>query len=177
MTSAFPQRGAELEAYSNLILDMADRHPGPGFYDYHCQFSARAAALLRYQNIKLDWSVRDLGLYNDIFCGKPVNSCTRCSSTSHATVFCPNEPHAPMPRREHNGQRDPHGQRDRSKANDSHGRPRVLIGNREICNNFNGEFGCKVPHCTRVHACLSCKGEHAKPACPLGKTAPPSKKK
>ena len=176
MTSVFPHRSEELEAYGNLILDMAERHPGPGFYDYHCQFSARASALLRYQNICIDWSVRDLGLYNDIFCGKPVNSCSHCSSTSHASMFCPNEPHAPMPRREHAQIRDYQGPRDRPDTSDLHGRPRVLIGNKEICNNFNGDSGCRAPHCPRVHACLTCKGEHAKPTCPLGKTPPPAKR-
>ena len=61
----FPQRRSELDAYCNIIILMATKFRGTGFYDYHKAFSAKAAALpclLLNQNIKLDWSLRDYGL-------------------------------------------------------------------------------------------------------------------
>jgi hypothetical protein len=44
MTSAHPNRRPELKAYEHAIVDMAARHPGNGFYDYHCQFSQHSAS-------------------------------------------------------------------------------------------------------------------------------------
>lgn len=72
MCSVFSHRRVELDLYERQIVDMATRFPGPGFYEYHCQFSLKAAAHLRYNNVCVDWSVRDESLYNDVFNSKPA---------------------------------------------------------------------------------------------------------
>lgn len=176
MCTAYPHRREELDLYEVSIVNMASRHRGQGFYDYHCQFSARAASLLRFNNICIDWSVRDEVLYNNIFSGRPVNACAVCNSTSHDTSFCPLD----------TGRRaEPPSQRseryykntDRVRSTDLHGRPRVYHQNKEICNNFNGDAGCRTNNCPRAHVCSACKGDHAKSACPLEATQPPPKKR
>ena len=47
MTEVYPQRQRELDAYERCITNMGIRYPGSGFYEYHRQFSAKAAALFR----------------------------------------------------------------------------------------------------------------------------------
>ncbi|CAG2185624.1 unnamed protein product [Mytilus edulis] len=51
MCSKFPNRRIELDRYEANIIDIYNVY-GAKFYDYHCQFSARAAAALRDCNIK-----------------------------------------------------------------------------------------------------------------------------
>lgn len=177
MCAAFPHRRQELDLYEVAIVHMASRHPGPGFYDYHCQFSARAASLLRYSNICLDWSVRDEILYNNIFAGRPVNQCSNCLSSTHDSNFCLAD-HPPARHETHRSNRTPRpAASDRTRTADIHGRPRVFHQNKEVCNNFNGDAGCKAQNCTRAHVCVSCKAEHPQSACPLGPTPPPAKKR
>ncbi len=89
MTSAYPQRRGELDAYQNDVIDMASRFPGCSFYEYHKAFSARAAAMLANYNIKIDWSVRDTVLFCSVFAGHHANACSVCNSLSHATISCP----------------------------------------------------------------------------------------
>jgi hypothetical protein len=67
MCSAFPQRRNELDLYERDIVDMATRYSGRGFYEYHRQFSLQAAAHLRYNNIMVNWSVRNNSLFCNIF--------------------------------------------------------------------------------------------------------------
>ena len=177
MCSAYPHRREELDLYEVAIVNMASRHRGSGFYDYHCQFSARAASLLRFNNICIDWSVRDEILYNNIFSGRPVNSCTVCNSTSHESVFCPLDPNPS--RSEFSSTRADRNHRpaDRNRTTDLHGRPRIFHQGKEVCNNFNGDAGCRLNQCPRAHVCIACKGDHSKPSCPLEATPPASKKR
>ncbi|CAG2201868.1 unnamed protein product [Mytilus edulis] len=58
MCSKFTNRRIELDRYEANIIDIYNVY-GAMFYDYHCQFSARAAAALRDCNIKVDWSIKD----------------------------------------------------------------------------------------------------------------------
>ena len=41
------------------------------------------------------------------------------------------------------------------------GRRRVSVGQRELCNNFNSEQGCKRQNCKFLHSCLVCRDPHA----------------
>ncbi|KAL5007460.1 hypothetical protein ScPMuIL_016266 [Solemya velum] len=67
MCETFPQRRPELDLYERDIVDMATQYQGLGFYDYHKQFSAKAAAQVLYRNIPVDWSVRNNSLFCNIF--------------------------------------------------------------------------------------------------------------
>lgn len=173
MCSAFPSRRPELDAYEDLIVDMADRRPGFGFYEYHCQFSQKAAAYLRHSNIAIDWSIRDEVLHNNIFAGKPVYSCAHCNSSSHGTSFCLQELESPRPLLPHSDRRQLGNFDERPSSNaaqssvDAHGRQRIFHMHKEVCNNFNSTYGCRAPKCPRTHVCSSCKGNHARSSCPL----------
>ena len=175
MCTGFPHRQQELDLYHLAIVNMASRHTGQGFYDYHCQFSARAATLLRYNNICIDWSVRDEILYNNIFSGRPSTVCAVCNSSSHETSFCTST--APTARNEYNGrpERFQRSNSERTRTTDLHGRPRLYHQGKEVCNNFNADSGCRTQNCPRAHVCTSCKTDHSKATCPLDK-APPSAK-
>ena len=174
MCSTFPQRRPELDAYERLIVTMASRHPGSGFYEYHCQFSQKAAAFLRHENIAIDWSIRDEMLYNNIFSGRPVLTCTNCGSTAHATGFCIFES---APVTDNQPRQQAERAQSRPRNNDMHGRPRVFVNNKEVCNNYNTASGCRSSNCYRAHVCISCKGDHSKQSCPLDRAGPPPKSK
>jgi len=89
MCQACPHRHQELDLYERDIVDVSTRYGGRGFYDYHKQFSAKSAAYLKYENISVDWSVRNNTLFCNIFANlKPV-ACQHCSSISHTANFCP----------------------------------------------------------------------------------------
>ena len=53
MSEAYPDRPIELDLYEPDIVDMANHYPGTGFYEYHKQFSATAAAYLKNHNTKV----------------------------------------------------------------------------------------------------------------------------
>ena len=176
MCEAWPHRRTELDAYLRLIVDMAQDFGGSTFYEYHKLFSARAAALLLNYNIRVDWSRRDNDLYCKLFAGRRAQACSICGSLGHPTGFCPLSQS-----REQNSnatgkgfKRDSDGravQRNAVKGpavhqNDALGRPRVFMGNVEICNNFNGVRGCTRSPCGYMHACAQCKStEHSKNEC------------
>ena len=88
MHEVFPQRREELDLYERYIVEMATRYGGSGFYEYHHLFSLKAAANLRYNNIPVDWSVRD-ALFCNIFENLKPAACYNCASTSHTAAFCP----------------------------------------------------------------------------------------
>ena len=186
MCAAFPHRRPELDSYECLIVDMASRFPGYGFYDYHCQFSQKAAAYLRHDNIIVDWSIRDEKLFNNIFAGRTVHSCSFCGSSSHGPGFCQAELENPRGLNRNYERRAPSDRasqdsrpaasRNADNTVDSHGQARTFHQQKEICNNFNSAFGCKTPKCPRAHICSSCKAEHSVQACPLVQAQPQQKK-
>ena len=49
---------------------------------------------------------------------------------------------------------------------DIQGRPRVSVGQRELCNNVNSEQGCTRQNYKFLHSCLVCKGPHSSVRCP-----------
>lgn len=159
MGQAYPQRRQELDLYERDIIDMATRYPGKGFYEYHRQFSLMAASHLKYNNILVDWSVRNNTLFCNLFANSKAQTCTTCNSTLHLSGFCPL-----------NG---PTGDK-RYGDMDSYGRKRQFHDGREICNNYNGVRGCQLPRCRNAHLCIECKGEHSKQNCSYSKnsTAP-----
>ncbi|XP_033730724.1 uncharacterized protein LOC117320169 [Pecten maximus] len=159
LCSVHSSRRVEMDLYERDIIDMATRYNGKGFYEYHCQFSKRAAAHLRYQNILVDWSIRNNTLFCNIFANLKPISCQRCNSTAHTTHFCPNIL-TPAPKIQQNNYK-------LDSQTDVHGRYRVYYLGKEICNNFNGERGCQNARCQHLHICVTCKKEHAKLQCPM----------
>lgn len=181
MCQTFPHRRVELDMYERDVIDMASRFPGPGFYEYHCQFSMRAAAYLRWNNICVDWSVRDNTLFSNIFTNRQSNVCTYCGSSLHLSTFCPSSPeqnsiHPQVANTIINTGKTSNKTTSNVKM-DTHGRPRLFHNNKEICNNFNGDRGCNVAACSKSHVCLTCKNNHSKLECPLEKTGLQHKKK
>ena len=61
MSEAYPQRRLELDLYEADIGSIYE-HYGDIFYQYHRQFSKKAAAYLE-KGIKIDWSKRDKDLF------------------------------------------------------------------------------------------------------------------
>ena len=157
MTEVYPQRQKELDLYERNIIDMGTRYPGSGFYEYHRQFSAKAAAYLEQHNIKIDWSIRDNILYTNIFTGQQASSCRLCHSLSHDTSFCEQTLHERYSRFD-NKQID--------KTSDMRGRAKQFFNGQEICNNYNGSKGCIRDRCNYSHVCLSCHNSHPQRKCP-----------
>ena len=157
MTEVYPQRQKELDLYERNIIDMGTRYPGSGFYEYHRQFSAKAAAYLEQHNIKIDWSIRDNILYTNIFTGQQASSCRLCHSLSHDTSFCPQTLHERYSRFDSNQV---------YKRSDMRGRVKKFFNGQEICNNYNGPKGCIRERCNYSHVCLSCHNSHPQKKCP-----------
>ncbi|PJE77841.1 hypothetical protein CI610_03229 [invertebrate metagenome] len=178
MCGTFPHRRVELDLYERDIIDMASWFPGHGFYEYHCQFSMRAAALLRYNNVCVDWSVRDNNLFSNIFTNRQAHVCIHCGSSLHLSTFCPS---SPPPHKNSSFAYNPPTKpfnKDQNGSVHTHGRPRLFQGNKEICNNFNGDRGCNASVCTKLHVCIACKSsDHSKNNCPLGRSGPQTRKK
>ena len=144
---------------------MAARYPGAGFYDYHKQFSAKAASYLKNHNWKLDWSKRDSQLYSNIFTNYKSNSCQHCHSVSHLSDFCPKI------LQDNNityfGSASNHYSYKSSGTSDLHGK------GEEICNNLNGNEGCFHSRCNNLHVCLECHGPHSRFQCTKDKESTP----
>jgi hypothetical protein len=173
MTQVYPIRLRELDSYQNDIIDMALKFPSLTFYEYHKSFSARAAAMLTNNNIKIDWSVRDTTLFCSVFAGHKANACTVCNSLSHAAPFCP-QTNPTDNKRPFISSRE---QKQTNQAfSDTKGRTRLYHMGREICNNFNLER-CVRPECPFWHICSACKStDHARLACKtVSSTSKPAK--
>ena len=128
---------------------MGNRYGGKGFYEYHKQFSAKAAAHLKYHNVKVDWSVRSNTLFCNIFANYKPLSCNLCQAVGHTSNFCPKNLEGKKP----------------EKVLDTYGGARVYLQGREICNNFNSNAGCNRSRCSHLHICLTCKKDHPKSVC------------
>lgn len=142
MCQVYPNRRDELDMYLRTILELSNDFGGFMFYDYHREFSARAATLLHDFGMKVDWSRRDNDLFCKIFAGRRANSCTLCGTVSHTLRFCPLAAD-PVPSRPGGGQ-NPR-------------REKHMINGREACNNFNAARGCsRAGSCPYLHACIGC---------------------
>jgi hypothetical protein len=88
MTTAFPARKSELDAYEEDVIEISNFY-GHKFYDYHKRFAAKAATLLQDKHIKVDWSKRDRDLLSSTGAGVEINICKLCNMIDHSTTFCP----------------------------------------------------------------------------------------
>ena len=69
-------------------MDLSARFGGTLSYEYHRQFSARAASRLQQLNTLTYWGALDLELYCRIFSGKTANTCNLCNCPAHPTTSC-----------------------------------------------------------------------------------------
>ena len=145
----------ELDAYEAIVIGIASRIYGSAFHEHHRSCSARAAVLIKQQNVKVDWGVRDNGMFCSLFVRQKANVGSLCGNVAHLISFCPLLANP----KTHNHQ-FPRGNVT-GRQTDFQGRSRVSVGQREVCNNYNSERGCRF-----LHSCLVCRSPHASVSCP-----------
>ena len=148
MCEAYPQRRVELDLYEADIGDIFD-HYGEIFYQYHVQFTKKAAAYME-KGIKVDWSKRHKDLFQLLVGGSKTRLCDHCFQADHQSPFCPSQSNV-VPSHKQRPNSGP------NTVNDKKGRPRISFKGKEICNNFNTEFGCRRTVCSFDHICIKCK--------------------
>ncbi|KAG9277653.1 endothelial lipase [Astyanax mexicanus] len=173
--AVFPARRQELDDYLSIILDMAVRYGGSGFYEYHRLFSAQAAARLQQWNIATYWGTLNLELYCRIFAGRPSLSCELCGQPSHPVSACslvisaPVTAPSPAPPSllslPFAGAPSAAPRLTTCSSRDSRGRRLYFLGKQAVCNNFNAN-GCRASSCRFLHICSYCAQAHARPSCP-----------
>ena len=93
-------------------------------------------------------------MFCSLFVGQTANVCSLCGSVAHLSNFCPmlasgkpqsvNAYRGPLP-----------GMPNQTPTStDIQGRPRVSVGQREVCNNFNSDRGCQRRDCKVLHSCV-----------------------
>ncbi len=174
MCKAHPHRRQELDLYERDILDMSSRFGGSGFYEYHKTFSAQAASHLRYNSVKVDWSVRNNTLYCSILPMLGANSCANCGSTvftCHRSARLSNPVMATSAGSGSNVSSPSswnvvHPANRASVSRDILGRSMCVHNGSEVCNNFNSVRGCQWVKCRNLHICVLYKGfDHSKVNC------------
>ena len=171
MCEAYPNRRQELDSYERNIVEMATRFGGTTFYEYHKQFSAKAAALLEQRNIRVNWAIRDNTLFCNLFAGHKVLACSLCNGLAHSEKFCPlSTTNRVSISSSSQGQFDART-RSADRSFDTLGRKRLYHQGTELCNNFNGRQGCFRNNCKFLHACALCRGPHCQDKCETS-TAP-----
>lgn len=159
-----PERRAELTYYLSFVVKLAVQCPPPLFYEYHKNFSRKAASVLFAQNRRINWSVRDDELYFNIFAGRRSRTCEKCSAVDHSTDFCPSV--FPADLKTNVFTASSHDLRSSIPFGCRVKRTPVFTADqREICFNFNGFCGCFNNSCSRAHVCLKCQQNHAQKDC------------
>ena len=155
----------------SLVLDLALRFGGNGFYTYRILFASQAAGRLHQFNQGTYWGTLDRELYCRIFparallnlCGTPSHPTTTCTltaslpptsfHTSHKPAVFHNMPTAPSP------SITPTPVNIQlialcplPKGVDKIGRPILYQGGSMVYSNFN-DLGCKVSSCRFLHTC------------------------
>ncbi|KAL5011691.1 hypothetical protein ScPMuIL_010242 [Solemya velum] len=160
MCETFPQRRPSWTCM-NVISWIWLLNQGLGFYDYHKQFSAKAAAQVLYRNIPVDWSVRNNSLFCNIFSHfhprhmfllpqyQPyycLLSLREFRITIAQIYFfgAPLRPQIPMA-------------------------AQSAFSGQEVCNNLNSVTGCRRSQCRNLHVCTGCKRNHSQSECPVSK--------
>ncbi|XDV17039.1 hypothetical protein PO909_016490 [Leuciscus waleckii] len=95
--SVYPDRRTELDDYLSVILDMAVRFGGTGFYNYHVLFATQVAGQLQQFNQGTYWGTLDAELYCWIFAARTSMSCELCGAPSHPASACTITPSQSQP--------------------------------------------------------------------------------
>ena len=123
MCEAFPQRRNELDLYEADIGEIFN-HYGEIFYQYHVQFTKKAAAYME-KGIKVDWSKRHKDLFQLLIGGSKTRLCDHSSQVDHQSPFCPTQINVVQGSR----QRPSFCQ---DQSNDRYGRQRILFKGRDL---------------------------------------------
>ena len=154
-----PHRRTELDQYERDVVEMANNFGGTCFYDYHKAFSAKATALLHQKQVKVDWSIRDNGLFCTMVARMKINVCGLCASINHASDFCPLLVN-PNLKKPNIGNIGNNKTQTGSSTNGNVKKPPFFQG-RELCINYN-ERPCQRPACKFLHLCFDCLSPHPK---------------
>ena len=147
MCESHPNRREELDKYMSFVIDLAGNWPGFCFYQYHLEFSARAAEHFERGSM-VDWGVRCQEIFITVTAGKRANSCALCSSYDHQSAFC-------------------HLAAERQTQSMGQGGSR----SGSTCNYYNNSV-CHRASCPYLHACSNCRSTAHKgsdPICPRSK--------
>jgi hypothetical protein len=142
MCEAYPGRRAELDKYMSNVVKMAGDWPGFVFYQYHLEFSARAAELL-VRGYRVDWAKMDPLLFQKVTAGKLANSCKLCSAFDHHSGFCP-----------------------LAAAGSMVSTSKPFSSGKKICFRHNSGTCERGTSCQYLHACATCKSpQHTQREC------------
>ena len=163
MCSAYPDRREELDHYEAHIVHIYNVY-GDRYYEYHKLFSLKCANALQLHKLKVDWSQLDRDLLQLVTAGAKTKFCEICREVSHDTKFCYYSSGMVKPatqqtmyNRQYTSQAQ-HPQASNAMSNeDVYGRARHFVNGKEVCNNFNNQFGCKRSPCYYLHVCQNCK--------------------
>ena len=157
MSEAYPLRWTELDLYEADIGNIYE-HFGDIFYQYHVQFSKRAAAYME-KGIKVDWSKRHKDLFQLLIGGGGGGARLSYVNTVHRLIirvlFVPLRLMSKFLQMQRNHL--PRSFQSRSLVVIYMGGPRLFYKGREICNNFNSARNCNSPICPHRHICKKCK--------------------
>ena len=132
MCEVFPSRREELDRYVSILIDISAKYQGFAHYEYHIEFSARAAYFKEHRNILVDWGVLDDRLLTQIVAGRKANTCTLCGGYDHVTTFC-------------------------NFANEGEKKEKIWEKKSLPCAYYNTTTGCNRHPCFYVHQCSFCK--------------------
>ncbi|KAE8288352.1 hypothetical protein D5F01_LYC12221 [Larimichthys crocea] len=79
---------SELDDYLSLIIDLASRFGGNGFYSHHILFASQAAERLHQFNQGTHWGTLDIELYRRTFAARPSLHRDQCGAPSHPATTC-----------------------------------------------------------------------------------------
>lgn len=89
MCQAYLMRRTELDLYEADNGSIYE-HYGDIFYQYHVQFSKRAAAYMG-KGIKIDWSKCHKDLFKLLIGETRTKLCKHCLQDDHQSAFCPSQ--------------------------------------------------------------------------------------
>lgn len=150
------ERQQELDEYERMMIRFHS-YLGEKYYDYHVNFTQRAAAAMDVNGIKIDWSKPDQVTLMLIGLGK-----SPCKSCGSQLLLCACQPA--------NSANQPGANSTQNRpTHDKYGRRIVYYKGKQICNNFNTPSGCeRKDKCKNQHVCINknCHKDHAGFACP-----------
>ena len=128
LCESFPNRREEMDSYMSSIIHIGTKYPGFAHYEYHLEFSARAAYYKEHHNTLIDWGIIDDRLLTQIVAGRRANTCALCGGYDHTTSLCELT-------------------EDGKKTKETP----------KLCSFYNSPRGCRNASCTYTHACSICK--------------------